>query len=316
MAQPWKGLRTDRMPLFIGYDQAERMVAALLDRAAAWRPDAVVGVMRGGMVPATMVSCMLALPLFMIGWVRHTGTGSWIGPAPDGKRILLVDDCCATGETMRAMRDVVLGHAAECATLAIAYDPETTSHVPDFAHPVRELFRFPWERGEATTTARALRATGAPADRTTEAPFVGLDLDGVFLPDVPRSEYNADLTAALRRRQVIAPYTAMPQFARDRAVVITGRPEEDRAQTEAWLMRWGYSELTLECRPAEVPGDVASVARYKAATATRWGCTHFVESDPEQAIRIAALAPHLVVSWWSADETRAWIIGAARQPDR
>ena len=53
--------------------------------------------------------------------------------------------------------------------------------------------------------------------------------------------------------------------------------------------------------------------RYKATTATRWGCTHFVESDPEQAIRIAALAPHLIVSWWSAEETRAWMIGSVAQ---
>jgi hypothetical protein len=45
--------------------------------------------------------------------------------------------------------------------------------------------------------------------------------------------------------------------------------------------------------------------------ATRWGCTNFIESEPEQAIRIAAIAPHLVVSWWSAAETRAWVIGAA-----
>ena len=29
--RPWKGLRTDRMPVFIGYDQVERMVAALLE---------------------------------------------------------------------------------------------------------------------------------------------------------------------------------------------------------------------------------------------------------------------------------------------
>jgi hypoxanthine phosphoribosyltransferase len=304
------------MPQFVGYDQAERMVTALLDRASAWRPDAVVGIMRGGLVPATMVSCMLALPLFIIGWDRSTGASFWRGPAPDAKRILLVDDCCATGETMRAMRAVVLGHAADCATLTITYDPETTTHVPDFSHPTHELFRFPWERGEATPAARALRATGAPADRGSEAPFVGLDLDGVFLCDVPRSEYDANLVAALRRRQVLAPCAALPQFSRERAVVITGRPETDRAQTEAWLMRWGYSDLILEYRPPEVPDDVASVAHYKAVTATRWGCTHFVESEPEQAIRIAALAPHLVVSWWSANETRAWIIGAAQQPDR
>lgn len=316
MPQPWKGLRTDRMPRFIGYDQAEHMVAALLGDASAWRPDAVVGIARGGLVPATMVSCMLALPLFMIGWDRRTGASFWGGPAPEEKRILLVDDCCATGETMRAIRAVLLRHGADCATLTIVHDPETTNYVPDFSHPMRELFRFPWERGEATPAARALRATGAPATRATEAPFVGLDLDGVFLPDMPRSHYDADLAAALLRRHALEPYAALPPFSRDRAVVITGRPEIDRVQTEAWLARWGYRDLHLECRPAEVPDDIRDVARYKAAAATRLGCTHFVESEPEQAIRIAALAPHLVVSWWSADEARAWIIGAAREPDR
>jgi len=60
-----------------------------------------------------------------------------------------------------------------------------------------------------------------------------------------------------------------------------------------------------------MPADLPSVARYKAMAATRWGCTNFIESEPEQAIRIAAIAPHLVVSWWSAAETRAWVVGAA-----
>jgi hypothetical protein len=32
---PWKGLRTDAMPVFIGYDRAEHMVCALLDGVMA-----------------------------------------------------------------------------------------------------------------------------------------------------------------------------------------------------------------------------------------------------------------------------------------
>ncbi|MGE0419039.1 MAG: hypothetical protein AB7O80_19725 [Acetobacteraceae bacterium] len=257
---------------------------------------------------------MLALPLFMIGWNRATGETGWIGPPPNGQRILLVDDCCATGATVAAVRDTVLAHGHDCATLTIVHDPETTRYVPDFSHPMRELFRFPWERGEATPAARALRATGAPATRATELPFFGLDLDGVFLPDIPRTHYDADLEEALRRRHALTPFTVLPPFARDRAVVITGRPEIDHAQTQDWLAQHGYGDLPLECRPAGIADDLASVSHYKAMTATRWGCTHFVESEPEQAIRIAAHAPHLVVSWWSADETRAWMIGAASTP--
>jgi hypothetical protein len=88
----------------------------------------------------------------------------------------------------------------------------------------------------------------------------------------------------------------------------------DRAPTAAWLDRHGFGAIPLECRPADVQADIGAVSRYKAEAATRWGCTHFVESEAEQAVRIAALAPHLVVSWWSAEETRAWMIGAARSP--
>jgi hypoxanthine phosphoribosyltransferase len=310
---PWKGLRTDRMPGFISYGQIERMIGSMLDGVTAWQPGAVVAIVRGGLVPGTMVSCMLALPLFMAGWDRRTEITGWVGPSPGAKRLLLVDDCCATGRTMASVRSALRDQGHDCATLTIVHDPETTEYVPDFSQPMTELFRFPWERGEATPAARLLRATGGPADPAAERPFYGLDLDGVFLPDIARPDYVADLADALSRRHALALYPVLPSFPRDRAVVITGRPESDRALTQAWLARWGFADLRLECRPHDVPDDVSSVTRYKAVTATRWGCTHFIESDPEQAIRIAAAAPHLLVSWWSAAENRAWMIGAATQ---
>ncbi|MEJ0019888.1 MAG: phosphoribosyltransferase family protein [Acetobacteraceae bacterium] len=314
-ADAWKGLATERMPVFLGYDQTERMIAALLDRAARWQPDVVVGIARGGLVPATMAAGIMALPLAMIGHDRASGTTEWIGPPPTASRILLVDDGCSTGRTMRAVREALLGEGRDCLTLAVVHDPEITSYVPDLSHPMRALWRFPWERGEATPAGRALRATGAGPDRATELPFYGLDLDGVFLPDVPDSVYTAGIAEAVLRRHGLEPFPTLPFFSADRAVVITGRPEEDRARTQAWLARWGHGDLPLECRPDTVPHTPHTVARYKAETATRWGCTHFVESDAEQALRIAAHAPHLVVSWWSAADTRAWLIGVAAQPE-
>jgi adenine/guanine phosphoribosyltransferase-like PRPP-binding protein len=310
----WKGLDADRMPVFLGYDQTERMIAALLDRAAQWQPETVVGIARGGLVPATMAAGILALPFAMIGFERATGTVQWIG-APAGRgRILLIDDGCSTGGTMQAVRAALLREGRECLTLAVVHDPDVTQYVPDLSHAMRTLWRFPWERGEATPAGRALRATGAGPDRTTELPFYGLDLDGVFLPDVPDAVYQADIAEAVRRRHGLEPFPTLPFFAPERAVVITGRPESDRERTAAWMARWGHGELPLECRPGDVPHTSDTVARYKANTATRWGCTHFVESDAEQALRVAAYAPHLVVSWWSATDARAWLIAAAAQP--
>jgi hypoxanthine phosphoribosyltransferase len=310
-----KPLDPDQVPVFISYDHAERLIASLIDRVLVWAPDAVAGIARGGLVPATMAACMLALPLFMIEWDQESGVVGWVGRAPaDTGRILLVDDACSTGATMTAVRAALCGWGYICASLTVFHDPDTTCYVPDFSHPMRELFRFPWERGEATPLGRVRRATGVPSTLAAERPFFGLDLDGVFLPDIPRTGYDGDLAAALRRRQTLAPFAVLPAFSPERAVVITGRPECDRADTEAWLRQWGFWGLKLECRPPGVGADLPSVAHYKAITATRWGCTNFIESEPEQAIRIAALAPHLVVSWWSAAETRAWVIGAASPP--
>jgi hypoxanthine phosphoribosyltransferase len=306
----WKGLDTGRMPRFIGYDQAERMLNALLDRAAAWQPEAVAGIARGGLVPASMAASLLALPLSMLQ-VARGGTVSWLGPPPPGRRVLLVDDACSTGQTMLTARAALARQGRSCLTLTVAYDPERSAYVPDLSHPIAELFRFPWERGEATPTSRAARATGAPPDRTTEAPFYGLDLDGVFLPDLPRPMYEAGLEAALAARAALDPLPHLPFFDPARAVVITGRPESDRDATAAWLARCGHGALTLECRPEAIAHDPVSVALYKARAATRWGCTHFVESDAEQAVRIAAVAPHLVVLWWIAAERRGMVVGAA-----
>ncbi|MGH7041832.1 MAG: hypothetical protein ACREFY_06840, partial [Acetobacteraceae bacterium] len=77
MEPEWKGLDTSRMPHFIGYDQAERMVNALLDRAHAWGPDTVVGIARGGLVPASMAATLLALPLAMLSVARGGAVG-WL----------------------------------------------------------------------------------------------------------------------------------------------------------------------------------------------------------------------------------------------
>jgi len=312
----WKGLDAGRMPVFLGYDQTERMIAALLDRAWAWRPDAVVGISRGGLVPASMAAGLLAAPLAMIGFERGSGAVQWIGAPPEAGRVLLVDDGCSTGGTMRAVRAALLAEGRECLTLAVVHDPEVTEYVPDLSHPMRELWRFPWERGEATPSGRALRASGAGPDRMTEAPFHGLDLDGVFLPDVPSAVYDADLAAAVAQRHDTAPHDVLPRFDPARAVVITGRPEMDRGLTEEWLARHGHGALRVVCRPDSMPHETWLIARYKAETATRLGCTHFVESDPAQTILIAAHAPHLVVSWWSAAEARAFLVGAVASPAR
>jgi hypoxanthine phosphoribosyltransferase len=294
--RPWKGLDTSQMPAFLGYDQIERMIAALLDDAAAWRPDAVVGIARGGLVPAAMAAGILALPLSMVGHDAANGATTWIGAPSTGRRILLVDDCCSSGNTLHRTRTWLTAARYECLTLVVVHDPDTVRHVPDLSHPMRALFRLPWERGEATPTGRAAKFARVRNDLSAEAPFIALGFDETLLIDVAAG-------SDLRR---------LPS---ERAVLICGHAEAERTRIIAALAATPYRNLPLECRPETTLADQSAIAQYKAETATRWGCTHFIECDAALAIKIAANAAHLLVTWWPEGSAHGWIIGAAAQPE-
>jgi adenine/guanine phosphoribosyltransferase-like PRPP-binding protein len=292
--QAWKGLDTSRMPVFIGYDQVERMVAALLPAAAAWAPDEVVGIARGGVVPAAMAAGILALPLSFVSHDKVTGAVTWIGTPASGLRILLIDDCCSSGSTLHRARSALCGEGRECMTLVVVHDPDTIRHLPDLSHPMRELFRLPWERGEATPTGRAAKSSGANIDLAAEAPFTGVGLDEALIS-----------TIAINDR--------IPRFPPGRAVLISALPEQRRTEIQASLATTPYRHLPLELSRETTATDNSAIARLKAEIATRWGCTHFIECDAGQAIEISGHAPHLIVTWWSVASGKGWIVGAAAQ---
>lgn len=309
---PWKGLETTRTPLFLDYAQIDRMVQALLPAAAEWQADMVVGIARGGIVPATMAATGLCLPLALLSFDRVTQAIHWIGTSPAAPRILLVDDCASTGATLGNVRASLLAEQRQVLTLTVAHDPEVSAYSPDLSHPLTHLWRFPWERGETTPRARQRREAGAPRQLDDEQSYFGVDLDGIFLADLPSADYSADLQATLAARDQLQRFAVLPTFVPERATIITGRPESDRARTQAWLHRHGFGDIPLEMRPADCPDHIEAVIAYKAAIATKLGCTHYIESDARQAIGIAAAAAQLFVIWWDAHTQAGHLVGAAR----
>ncbi|TAL84010.1 MAG: phosphoribosyltransferase [Candidimonas sp.] len=267
--------------------------------------DAVVAIARGGLAPAIMAASALSLPLFALSYARPTRAIDWFTlrvPAA-GARVLLVEDVAGRGTTLVDCRDFLLKAGYSVVVFTLAYDSESRIR-PDFGleMPNGAAAWFPWER---ETITAAFAATGNRPDRS-ESDYASwaVDLDGVLVPDLPSRLYDAaTLDIALALRDALAPCTVLPPISLAQVAVITGRPEQDRARTQGWLTRHGYRGVLRMRDPRR--HDAAGAAAHKADCLLEYGHTHFIESDPGQAIEIARRVPVGRIFWWDGGQAIA-----------
>lgn len=304
----WAGLDRERRVVHIGYDDVEDLLAALDGRIDASRIDAVVGIARSGIVPATIASQRLGKELFLLRCQRHGDAVCWLGDAPPpGSRVLVVDDFVSRGVTLARALAYLHSHGHPAVSMALFVDVERAQLRPDFAHPAPGFMRFAWDRRETVPAARAAHLAGAtemmrPQDETD---CFGVDMDGVLLPDVRRSVYAKRLDTALRIRETLRPYApeSLPAIDWSRAHIVTGRPSCDLATTRTWLDRHGFAQCPVHCRDEKTHGHaMADVVAHKAAALTRIGVSVFLESDLMQALLLAQACPTVDVIWWGRKE--------------
>lgn len=309
--------------LTLTYDQLDHWIESLQPALRAERFYASIGILRGGAPLALMVSHATGVPVAFVSYDRRTRAVAWQSGAPlppPGAKVLLCEDIAGRGFTLTDCKDFLEAHGLLVKTLTGAFD-DISRIRPDYAHDARGFFTmFPWERQACTARYREDWQRAQPGGSATmgadhEYASYGIDLDGILLPDVPLSRYDEDLAAALRERDDLLPFEIVPTAYLDNvSTVITGRPEVDRARTAAWLHRHGFGHLRLVMRPghpATSDDGPAATAIYKAAAARHCGVTHFIESDPVQALMIAKQAPLLRVIWWDAMQQSGMLIHAA-----
>ncbi len=144
-----KGVLIVDWPLF-----GELSRALALKVARNWTPEIVVGIATAGVVPGATVAAILDLPFYSIlvsrrySAERVRATPAVFGAAPTevrGKRALVVDETCGSGDTLRLAVGAIINAGAKEVQTAVSF--KTGSFEPDFHGLATEAnIVLPWDR--------------------------------------------------------------------------------------------------------------------------------------------------------------------------
>lgn len=118
--------------------------------ARGYSPDLVVGVAKAGVIPAAIIASMLQqeLATMVISRLDEAGAPQLVaGPPPivAGRRVLVVDETCDSGDTMKVALNTI--RAANPADVLTAVSFRTGAYQPDFhAFETEKVIVLPWDR--------------------------------------------------------------------------------------------------------------------------------------------------------------------------
>lgn len=150
------------------FGQASRELAHLI-ADDGYRPDLILSIARGGLLPAGALSYALNVKnLYVMNVEFYTGVDQrlempvMLPPVPNsvdlaGQRVLIADDVADTGETLKLVRDFCAGHVAE-ARCAVIY--EKSRSVVKCEYVWRRTDRwidFPWSSRPPVVQPRSAR---------------------------------------------------------------------------------------------------------------------------------------------------------------
>jgi hypoxanthine phosphoribosyltransferase len=148
-AEPSKGVFEVEWPMF-----GELSRALALKVVRAYDPEIIVGIATAGVVPGAVISAILDREFHSIVVSRRYQSDveredpEIFGAAPaavKGKRVLVVDETCDSGATMRLAVSAIVDAGAREVRTAVAF--MTGSYQPDFhALATESTIVLPWDR--------------------------------------------------------------------------------------------------------------------------------------------------------------------------
>jgi hypoxanthine phosphoribosyltransferase len=140
----------------ISWDDFHGLCKALAKGVAAYRPEVILPVGRGGYYPGTLIAHLLQVEVYPIRVSRRVNdvtryeVPQWRLEPPAliaGKRVLVVDEICGTGETLLVVKEKVAAMGAAEVRCAVLYAHTWGVEVPDYIGLISDGFIMnPWDR--------------------------------------------------------------------------------------------------------------------------------------------------------------------------
>lgn len=149
----------------VSWEEAYRLSKILAQKIkkSGFKPDIVVGIARGGLVPARIVCDFLLLRDLATIKVEHWGIAATMGkaklkfPLPvdiSGKKVLVVDDVVDTGDTYAVTMEHIKEKNPSEARSAVLHYKSCSTFVPDYWAEKQDAWKwiiYPWAAYEDLT---------------------------------------------------------------------------------------------------------------------------------------------------------------------
>jgi uncharacterized protein len=140
----------------VSWDDFVAICKGLALAIAPFEPDVILGVARGGLYPATLLSHLLRAELCPIRITRRFKDAvvydepRWLVRPPAsiaGQKVLIVDEICSEGKTIAMARDEARSLGAREIRSAVMYAHTWGTDVPDYIGIISDaLILNPWDR--------------------------------------------------------------------------------------------------------------------------------------------------------------------------
>lgn len=246
--------------------------------------DAVVGIPRSGSLVANMLGLQLSRPIVTVGNVvrkdplegglrMHMKPEHMEAFLKQPRRLLVVDDSCGTGYTIRVTKEAIAASGIPHTCKYVApYVTDYGKKYVDFWFeelPKPRFFEWNW-------TTHIFLQTAC------------VDIDGVLCRDPVPGELDEETGKGIKYRRFITKVPVLRRLRQPLRCLVTCRLERWRPQTERWLKHNGvkYKQLVMMGVKTVRERKKIGHAVYKAHQYLKLGGSMFVESSYGQAIQI------------------------------